>query len=409
MVPLNYQHISIHSIFLSLFQSSSIMKFQLCTLVLVTLVSSSLTQELAPINPEWTKQYDLTKVPDISTKKVGSGTCPNARCDGNDCETCWESCGNCARPADLYGCQAHKWALSFDDGPSEHTSELLDILAAAKVKATFLMVGSQVVQFPDMVKRAHQEGHLIAQHTWSHPHLMSISNEQIIAEVRATEEAILNVTGVRPAYIRSPYGEADDRVKGVLTAMGYHHLLWNMDTLDWDIVDKHENPEKILDSFQTALDKGTEMNAHNDPGFISLQHDLYVETVKQVPSIEKLLAAHGFHFVLANECIGAPMYKSDITNSTTTPDTATTNTVSTASSTLASTSNVSSATTSVSLSSSSATVPGKSTAASPSSSKMHSSISPTLAVAASDSTQVGATSLQLMAGMLLGFGYFGRN
>ncbi|ORX95348.1 glycoside hydrolase/deacetylase, partial [Basidiobolus meristosporus CBS 931.73] len=257
-----------------------------------------------PINPAWTKEYDLSKVPNISLKKPGSGTCAKTTCGPGDCDKCWESCGNCAKPDDMYGCKAGQWALSFDDGPSEHTAELLDILKAANVKATFLMVGSNVVKFPDVVKRAYQEGHLIAQHTWSHPHLMSISNEQIVAEIRATEEAILNVTGVRPAFVRPPYGEADDRVKAVITAMGYRNLLWNMDTLDWDIVAKNESATLILKSFENALSKGTDLNAHNDPGYISLQHDLYIETVKQVPQIETILAGHGYHFVLAHECIG---------------------------------------------------------------------------------------------------------
>ncbi|ORX81958.1 glycoside hydrolase/deacetylase [Basidiobolus meristosporus CBS 931.73] len=300
------------------------MKYQISAIVAIAIATQVIAQEpLAKVNPAWTKEYDLSKVPKVSLKQPGAGTCEKTDCGPGECEKCWESCGNCPKPADVYGCKAGQWALSFDDGPSEHTSELLDILKAANVKATFLMVGSNVVKFPDVVKRAHQEGHQISQHTWSHPHLMSISNEQIVAEVRATEDAIFNATGVRPAFIRPPYGEADDRVKGVLTAMGYHNLLWNMDTLDWDIVAKNEDPQLILKSFQDALAKGTDLNAHDDPGYISLQHDLYLETVKKVPQIEQLLAQHGFHFVLTHECIDASPYKNNATipsgNSTVVP------------------------------------------------------------------------------------------
>ncbi|ORY01768.1 glycoside hydrolase/deacetylase, partial [Basidiobolus meristosporus CBS 931.73] len=222
---------------------------------------------------------DFSKVPNIAPKKVGSGICSNSACGPGDCDKCWESCGNCALSDDVYGCTAGKWALSFDDGPSNYTMQLLDILAAAQVKATFLMIGSQVVQFPDAVKRAFNEGHQIASHSWSHPHLMSLTNEQIVAEVKTTEDAIMNITGVKPAYIRPPYGEADDRVKAIFKAMGYSNLLWNMDTLDWDIVAKKESPTLILNSFSAALANGTSLNAHNDPGFISLQHDIYIDTV----------------------------------------------------------------------------------------------------------------------------------
>ncbi|ORY01765.1 glycoside hydrolase/deacetylase, partial [Basidiobolus meristosporus CBS 931.73] len=232
-----------------------------------------------PINPAWTKQYDLSKVPKKPLRAVGSGVCKNSNCGPDDCDKCFESCGNCPVEEDVYGCGAGQWALTFDDGPSDYTAQLLDILGAAKVKATFLMVGQNVVKYPEVVKRAFDEGHQISQHTWSHPHLMSISNEQIVAEVRATEEAIFNITGARTAFIRPPYGEADDRVKGVFKAMGYYNLLWNMDTLDWDIVEKKENPDNIISSFKNVLAKGTDLNPFNNPGYISLQHDLYVETV----------------------------------------------------------------------------------------------------------------------------------
>ncbi|KAK9717640.1 chitin deacetylase [Basidiobolus ranarum] len=274
---------------------------------------------LATINPQWTKQYDLSKVPNISPKKVGSGTCANSPCGPTDCDKCWESCGNCALPDDVYGCTAGKWALSFDDGPSNYTMQLLDILASAKVKATFLMIGSQVVQFPDAVKRAFNEGHQIASHSWSHPHLMSLTNDQIVAEVRATEDAIVNITGEKPAFIRPPYGEADDRVKAIFRAMGYRNLLWNMDTLDWDIIAKKESPSLILDSFRSALANGTSLNAHNDPGFVSLQHDIYIDTVKEVPSIEALLLQNNFTFVLAHECINLSPYQGNATIASTIP------------------------------------------------------------------------------------------
>ncbi|KAK9745096.1 chitin deacetylase [Basidiobolus ranarum] len=147
------------------------------------------------IKPEWVKAVDLSNVPNISPKLESTGTSPGTTSGPQDCEKCWESCGNCARDEDIYGCTANKWALTFDDGPSDKTAELLDILGASNVKATFLMLGSNVIKYPAVVKRAYEAGHQIASHTWSHPRLMSLSNEQIIAEVKSTEEAIFNITG----------------------------------------------------------------------------------------------------------------------------------------------------------------------------------------------------------------------
>ncbi|ORX83509.1 glycoside hydrolase/deacetylase [Basidiobolus meristosporus CBS 931.73] len=249
---------------------------------------------LATIDPAWVSQYDLSSVPDTAPRPVGSGTCPDSQCGPGDCENCWETCGNCPLADDIYGCQTGQWALTFDDGPSQYTSELLDILASANVKATFQIIGSNAVQYPDVVKRAYDEGHQIASHTWSHPHLMSLSTEQIVAEVKATENALLNITGAVPAYIRPPYGEADDRVKAIFKAMGYHTLLWNMDTLDWDISDKNESASLILDSFKSAIINGTELNAHNDRG--SSPCSMTYTSIR-------------FHFVLAYECANLAPYQ----------------------------------------------------------------------------------------------------
>ncbi|ORX75225.1 glycoside hydrolase/deacetylase, partial [Basidiobolus meristosporus CBS 931.73] len=278
--------------------------FILSVLPLVAFVRAQEAESttLATIDSAWIKEYDLSSIPDTAPRPVGSGTCPKSQCAPEDCQNCWETCGNCPLPDDIYGCPAGKWALTFDDGPSQYTSQLLDILAAANVKATFQMIGSNIIQYPDVVKRAYDEGHQIASHTWSHPHLMSLSTDQIVAEVKATENVILNITGVKPAYIRPPYGEADDRVKAIFKAMGYHTLLWNMDTLDWDIAEKNESASLILDAFKSALVNGTDLNAHNNPGYISLQHDIYIDTVKQTPNIETLLGKYKFKLVLAHEC-----------------------------------------------------------------------------------------------------------
>jgi peptidoglycan/xylan/chitin deacetylase (PgdA/CDA1 family) len=106
---------------------------------------------------------------------------------------------------------------------------------------------------------------------------MSLTNEEIIYEVRATEKAIEKVIGVKPTYLRPPYGEADQRVKALLNEMGYKILLWNVDPTDYDVYMLPNAPKKILGSFKMAVGgKDTGLNAHEDPGFISLQHGKYI-------------------------------------------------------------------------------------------------------------------------------------
>lgn len=231
-----------------------------------------------PKNDAWTAQVNLASVPQLAVRPVGSGICDNPKCDGSDNDKCFESCGNKANGDDIYGCPKEKqWALTFDDGPSNYTSDLLDMLDTAKVKVTFCVMGAHVRKYPEILKRAYDAGHHIASHTYSHPHLMSLSNEEIIAEMKATEEAIVEAIGVKPTYMRPPFGEADDRVKGLMKAMGYKILLWNADPTDYNIYKEANVGDKIKATFKqavTGIDTG--LNAHEDPGFISLQHGEWI-------------------------------------------------------------------------------------------------------------------------------------
>lgn len=102
---------------------------------------------------------------------------------------------------------------------------------------------------------------------------MSLTNEQIVNEVRATEEAIKAAIGVKPKYIRPPYGEADERVKAILKKMGYKVLMWNVDPTDYDVHMLKSGAERIQRAFDKAAQGGSNsLNVHNDPGYISLQH-----------------------------------------------------------------------------------------------------------------------------------------
>lgn len=227
-----------------------------------------------PKNPEWLEEVDLSTIPNVPVRPVGSGKCKNAKCDGTDNDQCFETCGNLPTSEDIYGCpKDHQWALTFDDGPSNYTIELLDLLDEHNIKATFCVMGVHVKKYPEIVKRAYESGHQIASHTYSHPHLMSLSNEEIVYELKATEEAIKDAIGIKPKYVRPPFGEADARVKAILKAMGYKVLLWNVDPTDYDVYMKPDASKRIQGAFRMAASgKDTGLNAHEDPGFISLQH-----------------------------------------------------------------------------------------------------------------------------------------
>ena len=95
--------------------------------------------------------------------------------------------------------ETKKVGLTFDDGPDpDYTEELLDGLKERNVKATFFLLGKQAEQYPEMVKRIHEEGHLIGNHSYSHVNLATLSATDAENQIRKTNEVIFKITGKYP-------------------------------------------------------------------------------------------------------------------------------------------------------------------------------------------------------------------
>lgn len=141
------------------------------------------------------------------------GGCPNnsaAVASAGPDANCWWTCGGCAREYDITACPDVKtWGLTYDDGPSFYTPNLLNYLDDRGLKATFFVVGSRVLQFPKILEEEYLLEHHIAVHTWSHPSLTTLSNEQIIAELGWSKKIIKDVLGVTPNIMRPPYGDIE--------------------------------------------------------------------------------------------------------------------------------------------------------------------------------------------------------
>ncbi|KAG8961267.1 chitin deacetylase [Tulasnella sp. 419] len=213
-----------------------------------------------------------------TTGTAGCAENPEAAADKS---RCWWTCGQCTRPTDITTCpDKFTWGLSFDDGPSEYTPDLLDYLDVQQIKSTFFVVGSRAVSRPQTLQAEHLAGHQISVHTWSHPSLTTLSNEQIIAELGWTREAIKQITGVSPNTMRPPYGDIDDRVRAIAMAMGMTPIIWtgtgtdSFDTNDWHIP-SGQSSISVLQTFDKILDTASTLNT----GFIVLAHDLYQQTV----------------------------------------------------------------------------------------------------------------------------------
>ncbi|KAG9100896.1 chitin deacetylase [Ceratobasidium sp. 370] len=227
--------------------------------------------------------------------------------------TCWWSCGSCTRETDVSTCpDKMTWGLTFDDGPSPWTPKVLNYLEDKKIKATFYVIGSNVIDKPAILQATYLAGHEIALHTWSHRALTTLSNEEIIAELGWNRKAIKDVTGVSPKTMRPPYGDIDDRVRAICKAMNLVPVLWTTegelqyDSNDWRVNDGSASGAKLLSDFNSLLGRASSLNT----GFVSLQHDLYAQTVNM--AVGYFLPAgvsHNPPFSLqsVNQCLKQPL------------------------------------------------------------------------------------------------------
>ncbi|KAG0259717.1 chitin deacetylase [Mortierella polycephala] len=235
----------------------------------------------------WVDQIDWSKVPNIP---VAPGTpevkhFPKCPPDSEvDPASCWWSCSGCVAPEDVVTCpDRDTWGLTYDDGPSPATMDMIKHLETLKLTATFFIVGSRVLEYPEILKEHIARGHHIAMHTWSHSGLTTLTNHQIVAEIRWTEKIIRDVTGLTMKYVRPPYGDTDNRVREIFRQMGYTTVIWTKgwDTNDWRMLQKQVQEHEIIQSFQSALTNRINItSAQGLPaGPITLEHDLTEATI----------------------------------------------------------------------------------------------------------------------------------
>ena len=183
--------------------------------------------------------------------------------------------------------EAKKVAITFDDGPNPlYTETLLDGLKERNVKATFFLIGKEVKEYPDIVKRMYEEGHLIGNHTYEHVNLCEVDAKQVKWQVEQTNDLIYEVTGERPVYIRPPYGCWN---KQMGEATGMLEILWSVDPRDWECNDTDVLISRVLKQV-------------DDEGII-LFHDASQSSVDAALTVIDILQERGYEFVLASEVL----------------------------------------------------------------------------------------------------------
>jgi len=187
--------------------------------------------------------------------------------------------------------------LTFDDGPSHsRTPKILDILKKYGVNGYFFSVGKNLGQIDKkgkakagkneaIAKRIINEGHVLANHSYSHPVLTKLSTKEQQTELSRTAALIKLLNGKSNSTFRPPYGSQDDGLGTVLNSQGLISVMWNVDSLDW----ADPIPESIADRVLRTLDK--------QKRGILLFHDIHKQTIKALPDILAGLNKRGFKVV----------------------------------------------------------------------------------------------------------------
>jgi len=178
-------------------------------------------------------------------------------------------------------------ALTFDDGPNPATTnQALDTLSKYGIKATFFVLGKNVSGNEEILKRMKSDGHVIGNHSWSHPVLSKLSLDEAKKQITDTEDALTKVLGSSSKLMRPPYGAITDDIRN---SLDLSFIMWDVDSLDW----KSKNEASILTEIQRQVKNGS----------IILMHDIHVETVNALPKVIDYLKEQGYEFVTVPEML----------------------------------------------------------------------------------------------------------
>jgi peptidoglycan/xylan/chitin deacetylase (PgdA/CDA1 family) len=141
-----------------------------------------------------------------------------------------------------HGRDPRQMALTFDDGPNDpHTLHLLDVLARHNAKATFFLIGKYVRQRPEIVRAIHQAGHLIGNHTFTHPNLIFVPAGRVKQELEDCRKALEDAVGTPQPWFRPPFGGRLPHVLRASSSLGLTPVMWSVTAYDWNA----KSPEVI--------------------------------------------------------------------------------------------------------------------------------------------------------------------
>jgi peptidoglycan-N-acetylglucosamine deacetylase len=187
-------------------------------------------------------------------------------------------------------------AITFDDGPVPgKTEKILEILSQHKVLASFFCIGNRIEEHPDLVKRIHNEGHLLANHSYWHGKTFDFqSSSKIIKELMDTDVALKNTIGLTPRFFRPPYGVTNPMVASAVKQRGYETIGWSVRSFDTVIHDSSALMKRVIKSLRA--------------GDMILFHDYCDVTIEILPALLDHIHTLGLKIVRADELLNEKGY-----------------------------------------------------------------------------------------------------
>lgn len=190
----------------------------------------------------------------------------------------------------------HVVALTFDDGPTEHTEKVLDLLNTFGQKATFFCIGIQAEKNPELLKRIVSEGHLIGNHTYMHSSSIGFRPADWVSEeIQKTQKALSAYTGKTPAFFRPPFGVTNPNIAKACKENSMEVIGWNIRSLDTVL----KSEKNILKRIVPRLQKGS----------IVLLHDTSSKTTRVLEQLLLIMKQRQIQSVTVDELIQIKGYK----------------------------------------------------------------------------------------------------
>nr|WP_239559131.1 polysaccharide deacetylase family sporulation protein PdaB [Sporohalobacter salinus] len=160
---------------------------------------------------------------------------------------------------------------------AEYTEDILKVLREHDIKITFFFGGNWLEEYPEMAKKIAEDGHEIGNHTYSHPHLNSLSRSEIKKELTKNQEQIENLVGKQPKVFRPPFGEYSNKVINVAKKLNFKTIQWSIDSLDW----KDPGVDSIVNRVLNKVGPGDIILMHNNATVIVEALEILVPKLKK--------------------------------------------------------------------------------------------------------------------------------